>query len=202
VAAAGTVYLAPNQDEDLQGDVFTTLPSVLAVRRPLRVVRVLGSAKPGHVPQVFIHDEDHPPKDGFRWSPADGGDDLVHTGFVTRAMLVSHDCEIAHDERVRLVAMVRPLADLPDAQIRNDVRAGDVSGAFYLPAQEAEPSLEESFVDFRRLTPVAPELLVRGEKVLSLTELMRMRMREHFWLYLCRPFQKARAERDQPAEKS
>lgn len=202
MAAAETLYLSPNQHEDLQGDVFTALPSVLALRRPLQVIRVLGPAKEGHVAPVFVHDEAHPPKHGFKWAPADGGDEIVHRGFVTRAMLVSHDCEIEHDDRVRLVAMVRPLSDLSDAQIRDDVRRGDVSGAFYLPAQEAEPSLVESFVDFRRLTPVAPDLLVRKEKVLSLTELMRMRMREHFWLYLCRPFQKGRAEREMPADQS
>lgn len=198
MAAVEPVYLAPNQEEDLQGDVFAALPSVLAVRRPLQAIRLLGAAKEGYQPQVFIHDETHPPKHGFKWAPADGGDELVHKGFVTKAMLVSHDCEIENDDRVRLVAMVRPLTDLTDPEIQEDVRRGDVSGAFYLPRQEPEPSLAESFVDFRRLTPVTPELLVRQEKLLSLTELMRMRMREHFWLYLCRPFQKARPPRDTP----
>jgi len=196
VAATDTLYLRPNQDEDLQGDLFEFLPSVLAVRRPLQAIRFLAQAREDHRPQVFIHDEEHPPRNGFKWSTADGGDELVLKGFATNAMVVSHDCEIEHDDRVRLVAMVRPLSDLPDTAIRDDVRSGEVSGAFYLPRQDSEPALAESFVDFRRLTPVTPDLLIRNEKLLSLSELMRMRMREHFWLYLCRPYQKPRPARE------
>lgn len=181
------LYLDPNQEEDLQGDIFDLVPAVMVKTRQFEVAREFPQQDSHGRRRIYLHSESDPPRSGFTFAPEQGGEEqfVVHA-FVTRGILLTHDCEIENDDRVRQMAMVRVLADLPD-DAQESIVNGESAGAFLLPVQQETPSLPASFVDFRRITPVRPEILVRSEKHCSMTEGMRAAMAEHYWEYLFRP---------------
>ena len=103
----------------------------------------------------------------------------------TTAIVLSHDCEIDKDDRHRALAMVRPITEI-QAEHRDGLRRGDQLSAFPLESQDEEPSMVESFVDFRRVTTVRPQLLAQSQRHASLAEEVRKALAEHYWNYLHR----------------
>ncbi|MGD0863754.1 MAG: hypothetical protein ABSA21_13535 [Candidatus Limnocylindrales bacterium] len=186
---ADRLYLPPVGTEILQGDIFDQMPSVRVESRPLRVARHWKQSGPRDIWEV--HPEDGSgPRGGFKWLPDQGGEQglLVHA-YLGRAMVLSHDCEIENDPRTRTLAMIRPINHLDEASQRELFSGGRQDrwfAVFPLVGQIDEPRIERSFVDFRRLTTVHPDVLAASIRVASLSEELRSAVAERFRLYLFR----------------
>jgi hypothetical protein len=182
------LYFPPTTGEVLQGDIYQVAPSVLVRTSPVRAARFW--REKGGRQEYVVHSDDTPPNGGFKWSMEGGGEDatLVH-GFLGLAMVLSHDCEIENDPNVRTLAMIRPVSHLGPHQaaalFAND--PGHVQYAIFpLEAQDEAPRMERSFVDFRRLTTVRPEVLDDDQRLASLSDELRRAIARAFWMYLFR----------------
>jgi hypothetical protein len=187
---AEPLYLPPNPAELLQGDIFTDFPSVYIDTRPIRVARHWKEIAGRDMWSVHA-EESTPPKGGFKWTMSQGGESgvLVHA-HLGMAMLMSHDCEIENDPNARILAMIRPIDHL-DAKTQerlfsDNVEEEPIYTAFPLEAQMAQPKIDRSFVDFRRITTVRPAVLEASNRIASLSEDLRKAIAERFWLYLFR----------------
>lgn len=87
---------------------------------------------------------------------------------VSRAILLTHGCEIDKDSKHRLVALVRPLTSIPP-ESRRIIEENRNFSYFHLPPDEAR-DIEPAYVDFRRITCIAPELVEKGKRLASLGE--------------------------------
>jgi hypothetical protein len=164
-------------DEQLcQGDLFEDVPSVL-LKPPLQVLRKQTMAGGRDTWNVIEYSTDPRPekagKGATQASPSISvdfkkGEQVPAFCQVTRAMLLTHGCEIDKDKKHRLVALVRPLGmvPLPDC---DTIRNNQKFSYFHLPADPVR-RIEEGYVDFRRLTCVAPELLDQRPRLASLTD--------------------------------
>jgi len=181
------LYLLPGA-EILQGDIYEQMPSIHVESRPLRVARC--QQHPGGRDRWEVHLENGPgPNGGFRWRTDQGGETgLLVRAYLGNAMVLSHDCEIENDPIARVLAMIRPAAELDDATQRA-LFSGQSDGyyaRFPLYPQTDDPVVERSFVDFRRLTTVRPDVLTASTRVASLSEELRAAVAESFRLYLFR----------------
>lgn len=186
---AEPLYRLPAGDI-LQGDIYDLAPSVLVRSRPIRAARQWKVDKGGREIWAAHVEGGAPPQDGFKWAMDRGGEIavLVH-GYLDRAMVLSHDCEIENDQNARILAMVRPASHLaePHRSALFDGKVDQVQYAIFpLEAQDADPRVERSFVDFRRLTTVRPEVLDASVRVASVSEELRRAVARAFWMYLFR----------------
>ncbi len=186
----GPLYIKrPEDAEVLQGDIYVHVPSIYVDSRPLRVARFFQKNPKTGRDIYFVHaEEQNPPKDGFNWNIDKGGVEenvLVH-GHVAMAVVVSHDCEIENDPSTRTLAMIRPANHLDEDTQAKLFGGGEVFVAFPLKEQDEEPKIERSFVDFRRLTTVRPDVLGQSTRVATLCDELREAMAQRFWEYLFR----------------
>jgi hypothetical protein len=191
---SGTLYLPPARDVQ-QGDLYEDMPSVVVVDRPLRVGRPATGPGARELIEVFREGGAEPPG-GFMWQPDGNGEQsMLVQGRLSRAMILSHDCEIDNDPRIRIIAMVRPLTDLVLAaqeEIKSGVERPIRYGIFPLGPQVETPAMDWSFVDFRRLTTVRPVVLEKSVRIASLSNPLRHAVADAFRLYLFRPVEGAR----------
>jgi len=181
--AVGPIYLAPG-GELLQGDIYRAVPSIHLSSRPVLVTRPYKEIK-GHVLHG-VHSEDGPePQDGYRWGPDQDGENVIARGFMGLAIVLTHDCEIENDPDHRLVAEIRSITEIQEAH-RADIMAMHHWAAFPLLAQAAAPAMEESFVDFRRITSLRPEALRPQDRYARLAPGVLDAMRLRFWHFLNR----------------
>jgi hypothetical protein len=103
---------------------------------------------------------------------------------VTRAMLLTHDCEIDKDKKYRSVALVRPLPANMPTQDRSTIQQNQRFPFFYLPA--GGDQLPESYVDFRRISTVSPRWVDSASRVASLTVAARQAMLFQLFRFLGR----------------
>jgi len=175
-------------DEVQQGDIYADIPSVVVATRPLQVARNF-VPKNGRV-ITSVHDEAHPPADGFRWGEDQNGEEafLVHAQ-VGLAMVLSNDCEIENDPNVRILAAVRSAAVL-NSPWHEGLFSGQEDqiqyGIFPLEAQATEPTFERSFVDFRHITTVRAGFLDNSNRIASVSEELRELVAQAFQAYLFR----------------
>lgn len=159
-----------------QGDVFECVPHLLLKDqpRPLQATTLPGG------------------KSGYRLEePAPGGlpqpgkEVLVPAScVVARATLLTYDCEIDKPKSLRTIALVRPLdPGMPQAD-REKIRGNQRLAFFHLPAQQG--ILPECYVDFRRISTVAPDRMDGGKKLVSLHETARKALLMQFFLFLTR----------------
>lgn len=81
----------------------------------------------------------------------------------TRGILLTHDCQIDKPgTRHLIVALVRPLGPLPADQ-QEMLRGNQVHSYYYLPA--SSEGMEESYVDFRRLTTLSVEIVAGASRL-------------------------------------
>lgn len=182
----GRYYLPPIGDEILQGDILDGVPAAFVRPGPTRVIR-MGKTK-GDYQFVTVHTEANPPHDGMKLSMESGGDDVIVHGYLERAMLLTHECEIENDDRARTVAMIRPISHL-DAETAEKLFSDDPDALytrFPLPAQADEPMMERSFVDFMRLTTVHPKVLEECRRVASVPDEVRHAVATAFYEFLFR----------------
>src|SRR6266404_1479041 len=140
-----------------QGDIFERVPHLLLKEHPqsLRPTTLPGNRV---VYELHTTTEDEP-------APSAVQDLAVPaTCQMTRAILLTFDCEIDKDKKHRTVALVRPLpADLA-ASDRLTIQQNRRFAFFHLPA--SGEMLPESYVDFRRICTLSP-IVVDGAKRLS-----------------------------------
>jgi hypothetical protein len=106
------------------------------------------------------------------------------TCLVTRAMVLTYDCEIDKDKKHRTVVLVRPLPlDMPTAE-RLTIQENRKYAFFYLPSGGEQ--LPEAYVDFRRICTVSPEWVDSGVRLASLTREARQAMLLQFFRFLTR----------------
>ncbi len=182
--AVGPIYLAPGGGALLQGDIYRAVPSIHLPSRPVFVTRYFRE-KQGHVLHG-VHSEDGPePDGGYKWNPDQGGESVLSRGFRGMAVVLTHDCEIENDPDHRLVAQIRPITEIQEAH-RAEIMQMHHWAAFPLLAQTAPPAMEDSFVDFRRITSLRPEALRAEDRYARLAQGVIDAMRVRFWHFLNR----------------
>jgi hypothetical protein len=150
-----------------QGDLLERVPHVFLKEQPhLLRKATLPKKKKGYEIEEL-------PEGSLPTTPVDGG--LVPaTCHVTRAMLLTHGCEIDKDKKHRLVALIRPMSKDWNEENRTVVKEGRDFSLFYLPPGEGQ--LAESYVDFRRICTVAPRWVDSTNRLASLSEEARKAM--------------------------
>jgi hypothetical protein len=103
---------------------------------------------------------------------------------ITRAMLLTYDCEIDKDRKHRMVALIRPLPASMPAQDLATIRENRRFAFFYLPA--GGERLPESYVDFRRICTVTPTWVDSAHRVASLTTVARQAILLQFFRFFAR----------------
>jgi hypothetical protein len=180
----GGPYYVEATSELLQGDVYLKVPSIDLPGRPVAVARPYRPT--GDRPLHAVHTEDGlEPQGGFKWRTDQGGEKVIARGFMGMAVVLTHDCEIENDPDHRLVAMIRSITDIQEAH-RASIMAGDNWAAFPLRAQSEAPAMTDSFVDFRRITSIRPEVLLDADRYARLAPLVLDAMRTRFWYFLNR----------------
>src|SRR5438128_5448340 len=160
-----------------QGDILERVPHVILKEPPFPLRKATLSKK------RMGYEVDELPEGTLPTTPGEGT--LVPaTCQVTRAMLLTHGCEIDKDKKHRLVALIRPLPKKWDEENRKVVKEGRDFSFFYLPPGERH--LPESYVDFRRICTVAPRWVDSMIRLASLTEEARHAMLLQFFRYLAR----------------
>lgn len=97
-----------------------------------------------------------------------GGEKIPAFCQVSRAILLTHGCDIDNDLKHRLVALVRPLAPVAP-EVQAVIRENRNFSFMHLPA-DASRNIDESYIDFRRITCITPELLQQGTRLASLSD--------------------------------
>jgi hypothetical protein len=117
-------------------------------------------------------------------------DDQTHQanarGVRVAGIVLTHDCEIDKDDRVRasiLLGLVRPLDGLREED-REGIRQNTRHRAFYLPANQHVEG--ESYLDLRRVTSVRREALEQLDRQAAMNEDGRSMLQEHLFRFFAR----------------
>jgi hypothetical protein len=148
-----------------QGDIFRDVPSAYVANSDLEVVRRRQSQR-GPVGDLYtVGDEAHRPQQAF--DP--NGDEVVGRVQVAHALVLTHACEIDNSPKATIiVGLIRAMKFVPE-DARAAIRDGRNRRLLYLPPND-EPLLEESYLDFSRLTSIRREALRDDHRILSLTQ--------------------------------
>jgi hypothetical protein len=104
---------------------------------------------------------------------------------VGRAILLTHDCEYDKPANVSVaIAEVRDLSELSSGN-QGHIRQYRTRNTFYLEAFENH--LLESYVDFRRITPLPKPALAlladNGQRIVSLTDETRLALQRQIAIF-------------------
>jgi hypothetical protein len=170
-------FYRPVDPELCQGDVFERIPHLLLKEqpRPLRKTTFQGNKTAYEMEEL---------EENMLPSTPEGGALVPATCQVTRAMLLTYNCEIDKDKKHRAVALVRPLPPTMPAQDRATIQGNQRFPFFHLPA--GGPQLPESYVDFRRICTVSPQWVDSAVRLASLTEGARQAMLLQFFRFFTR----------------
>jgi len=188
---ADPLFLPP-QGPISQGDLFLDMPSTRIDSRPVRAVRPLRTES-GGIQSYTLYAEGAPPArgTGFDWTVK--GEQVIARGHLRYAIVVSHSCDIDWEPRHLTLAMVRPITDM-DKDHRDPILSGEQECTLPLQDQE-DPRVELSFIDFRRLTTIHPDVLKDSKRHASASDKLRALLSEQFWDYLFRGQETERAAR-------
>lgn len=159
----------PPSDKLSQGDIIRNVPHV-HLKPPLNVWRS-ETTKWGQRLTLYEYSPSEQgappggatPQGGFKFSV---GEQVAAFCQVTIGIVLTYDCDIDNEQKHRLIALIRPLTGVgPDYQ--QIVRDNLNYNFWYLPA--IEDKIPESYVDFRRITTVAPQFLEHMDRIASLT---------------------------------
>jgi hypothetical protein len=160
-----------------QGDILERVPHIILKEQPCPLRKATLSKK------RMGYELEELPEGALPTTPGEGML-VAATCQVTRAMLLTHGCEIDKDNKHRLVALIRPMPKEWDEENRKIVKQGRDFSFFYLPAGEGQ--LVESYVDFRRICTVAPLWADSMTRLTSLTEEARHALLLQFFRFLAR----------------
>jgi hypothetical protein len=160
-----------------QGDIIERVPHVILKEQPCPLRKATLSKK------RLGYEVDELPE-GVLPTTSGEGTLVPATCQVTRAMLLTHGCEIDKDKKHRLVALIRPMPREWDEENRKLVKDGRDFSFFYLPPGEGQ--LVERYVDFRRICTITPLWVDSMTRLASLTEEARNAMLLQFFRFLAR----------------
>jgi hypothetical protein len=177
-------YYRDIEDRFCQGDIFSVAPNIFLKERLQKPRAVtLAGQKHGFEIDELSHASDDGTKVGLDRLQS-GTDVLVPVSTLIRpAILLSHGCEIDKDKKHRIIALIRSMADLKEAE-KNNIRSHGRRACFYLP--QCGNDLPEGYVDFRRISTVTLEWLESRKRVKSLTEAARRQLLVAFFLFFSR----------------
>lgn len=171
--------------EICQGDIFDEIPHLFLRQPPVRVLRQEAAAGGRMDNRMYEWMQgrpgDRPPANGFRFSSGNG-ETVLAACQITFGILLTYDCEIDKDQRHRAVAMVRTIASIAEAD-RPGVRGNQSLRFFHLPPVGEMP---ESYVDFRRVSTIGPELLLPEQRIASLATTSVIALRSQYVAFLTR----------------
>lgn len=172
-----TSFYRPVDSQLCQGDIFDRVPHIYLKEQPRPLRKTTGPKN------KTVYEMEELPEGALPTTPGEGL--LVPvTCQVTRAMLLTYDCEIDKDKKHRTIALVRPLpANMPEPE-RTTIRQNQRFPFFYLPAGGEQ--LPESYVDFRRTCTVSPDWVDSASRLASLTPIARQGMLLQFFRFLTR----------------
>jgi hypothetical protein len=182
VALATTDFYREPDPKICQGDIIAHVPH-LYMQHPVTVLRATTAKKLGSVYQPF--DLGGSPPGGLKFSRGEP-EEVAASCLMARGILLTHGCEVDKDSKHRMVALVRALppveaANPRDAQI---IREQKNLSTFYLP--DYPERLEESYVDFRRVSCISPMLIDPSQRIASLTENGLKQFLIKFFMYITR----------------
>ncbi len=160
-----------------QGDILERVPHLLLKDQP-RPLRRTTVAK-----NRIVYELEELAEGMLPTTPEEGSLVPAHCQ-VTRAILLTHGCEIDKDKKHRTVALIRPLPESMPAQDRATIQQNKRFPFFYLPA--GGDQLPESYVDFRRLCTVLPQWTDSATRLASLTDTARQALLLQFFRFLAR----------------
>lgn len=164
-----------------QGDIFKDVPSVWIATRPLKVARDFrpeGAA--ARLKYTAINEVDAPQKP-FDWA---GGEDVVVRATRGFGILLTQDCELDKPKGMLTFAMIRLLDGSQHAENVEVMRNRRKYRSFYLEEQTQAPAFRAAYVDFGRLTTIAPAAINQADRLLSLVPEVRDALREDFIEFL------------------
>jgi hypothetical protein len=172
-----TPFYRPITAELCQGDVFERIALVFSKDAPTPLKK---ATLPGKR-EGFEADTPLAPS-----TPPSGSPLLVAAPCdYTRAMLLTHDCEIDKPStKVLNLALIRPLDPKMPEDDKTILRENRKFAFFYLPAEQEGAA--ESYVDFRRLGTVGVETVKATPRLARLSEIARKAMLFQFFRYLTR----------------
>jgi hypothetical protein len=162
-----------------QGDILERVPHLYLKEQP-RPLRKTTLPKP--MSRIVFELEDLP--EGALPITPEAGATVPANCHVTRAMLLTHDCEIDKDKKHRTVALIRPLPVAMPASDRATIQQNQRFPFFYLPAGGNQ--LPESYVDLRRICTVSPQWADSAIRLASLTTAARQAMLIQLFRFLTR----------------
>jgi len=185
-STAELYYVRPIPGELRQGDIYRDVLHLMLSTAGFQVLRTR-QAKGNRV-EVFLHDQDHAPSDGFHW---DNKEPVVAEGQLRLGIVLTHDCEIENEDnkRHRLIGLLRRL-DLLSAADQETIIEGRHYGRMYLPVWE-EVGMPESYLDLRRVTTLRGDSLPEDQRIASLTDLGRNVLQAAIIRYLTELYREA-----------
>jgi hypothetical protein len=149
------------------------------LKPPICIVRARDSSR-GRV--LDPYELESPPPGGFKFETGEP-DQIVSSCHLATGIILTHDCEIDKDSKHRTIILVRQFGQMRenDAQI---IREHKNRRFFYLPRWGN--ALEESYVDFRRVSCVDPRLVNLDQRVASLTDWGRKQFLMAYFMYITR----------------
>ncbi len=160
------LYRAPTE-EFSPGDIFSETPSLYLRDSGLEFLRRrTGKGGRAEADLYAVANQTTSPIKPF--NPLD--DEAIARVQTASAVVLTHGCEIDGRPRACLVvALARPIRTVPTANDQENIRRGATLSFLWLPPND-EPPMEESYIDFSRLTSLRREALRPEDKILSASE--------------------------------
>jgi hypothetical protein len=169
-------YYQPWEEAFRQGDTIADVPHIF-LRPPLYALRRITLAKNREAMGFYQYPPAEDGPGGARGRDLPGGSFHFGEGEEVPAIcrlalgiVLNHDCEIENEHEHRQLALIRPLEAVENEEHRELIVGNRNFSFFYLPA-DTSLGLPDSYVDFRRITSLAPAFLATGRPLTSLTEI-------------------------------
>lgn len=165
-----------------QGDIVDAVPH-LYLKTSVTVLRRATAPGGRSLFEAFpVAELVTPPPGGFKFEKGEP-EQISSTCHLARGIILSHSCEIDKDSKHRLIALVRPLQPIP-AENQEIIRRNQDFSYFHLPA--CPGAFDESYVDFRRISSIHPDLINSNHRLASLNEEGLGALLVEFFLYITR----------------
>jgi hypothetical protein len=181
------LFIEPRKDgkasyQARQGDLYKGVPSLWIQRRPIHASR--NRQARGSRVEVYLHSEDGPePQQPWTWAT---GEDVVVRAIKGYGVLLSQDCELEKKDPKIAFGYVRLVDGSQGETAMGLIKNRSKFRSFYLAGQDADPSFPEAYVDFGRITTLDLEAIRPLDRYASMTDDVRLAMREDFIDFLTR----------------
>lgn len=161
-------YYQPPLPQIAQGDIFADVPSIYLPNSAITFPR-RRDMKRGPGADLYILDDESRHPQARPFDP--NGDEVIADIQMTYGILLTHACEMDNSRKANLAfALIRPMRPMPEED-RVRIRSGANLRVLHLPASDSA-GLEESYVDFSRITSLRPQALDNMPRILSATSVL------------------------------